>query len=342
MVTGHGTYVDDVVVPGVLHAAFVRSGVASGTITNLDVQAALETPGVHAVYSGADLNSLVVEAWLDYEGPVAAGPVRPFRVLAEGDVRFAGEAIAMVVADSRYAAEDGAEAVIVDVEPRRPVIGMADALADGAPRVHPERTSNLAGEIAPPPDAELDAIFAAAPHVVTETFRQHRYACVPMETRGIVASWDPYAAQLSVHVSTQGPHGVRTQIARIMGIGDHQVRVVMPDVGGGFGQKMFLLPEEIAVPLAARLVGRPVQWIEDRRENLMAGQHAREDEVTVSFAVDNDGVVLGARADFLENVGSFPAGGASSIRFSSMVFPGPYRIPRYRATARAAFTKPPE
>ncbi len=338
MVTGHGTYVDDVVVPGVLHAAFVRSGVASGTITSLDVQGALATPGVHAVYSGADLNKLVVEPWLDYEGPLGAGPARPFRVLAEGDVRFAGEAIAMVIADSRYAAEDGAEAVIVDVEARRAVVKMADALLGGAPVVHPERTGNLAGEIAPPPDAELDAIFAAAAHVVTETFSQHRYACVPMETRGIVASWDPYKEHLSVHVSTQGPHGVRTQIARVMGIGDHQVRVVMPDVGGGFGQKMFLVPEEIAVPLAARLLGRPVKWIEDRRENLMSGQHAREDEVTVSFALDGDGVILGAKADFLENVGSFPAGGSSSIRFSSMVFPGPYRIPRYKATARAVFT----
>lgn len=338
MVTGHGTYVDDVVVPGVLHAAFVRSSVASGVITNLDVQGALATPGVVAVLTGADLNGAVVEAWLDYEGPAAAGAPRPFRVLAEGDVRFAGEAIAMVVAESRYAAEDGAEAVVVDIEGRPAVVSIADALAQGSPVVHPDRADNVAGRIDPPEDPALDAIFASAAHVITETFVQHRYACVPMETRGIVSSWDPYRGQLSVHVSTQGPHGVRTQLARIMGLGDHQVRVVMPDVGGGFGQKMFLLPEEIAVPLAARIVGRPVKWIEDRRENLMAGQHAREDEVTVSFAVDDDGIILGARADFSENVGSFPAGGSSSIRFSSLVFPGPYRIPRYRATARAVFT----
>ncbi len=336
LVTGHGTYVDDIAVRGVLHAAFVRSNVARGRITAIDVQEALAVPGVVAVLTGADLNPEVQEFWLDYEGP--GTPSRPFRLMADGDVRFVGEPIAIVVAESRYQAEDGAEMVIVEVDEQPPVVTMDDAVAEGAPLVHPERSSNLHNQIQPDEDPELDSIFASAAHTVTETFSQQRYTCVPMEARGIVATWDPFRDELLVHVSTQGPHGVRTQLARVMGLPDHKVRAIMPDVGGGFGQKMFLIPEEIAVPMAARRVGRPVKWIEDRRENLMAGQHAREDRVTVSFALDSEGLILGARADFLENVGSFPAGGSSSIGFSSMVFPGPYRIPRYRATARSVYT----
>ncbi|HET9078438.1 MAG TPA: xanthine dehydrogenase family protein molybdopterin-binding subunit [Acidimicrobiales bacterium] len=338
LVTGHGTYVDDLPARDALHVAFVRSNVARGRIVHLDTAAALEVPGVVAALTAADLNGLVREEWLDYEGPPGPGPRREFRLLADGDVRFVGEPVVMVLAESRYAAEDGAELVDLEVDPQPPVVRMEDAVAPGAPLVHPHRSSNVAGRITPPEDPELDAVFASAAHVVTETFDQHRYTCVPLETRGILASWDPFRAQMQVWVSTQGPHGVRTQLARVLGLGEHQVRVVMPDVGGGFGQKMFLVPEEIGVPLASRLVGRPVKWIEDRRENLMSGQHAREDRVSVSFAVDGEGRILGARADFLENVGAFPAGGASSIGFSSAVFPGPYRIPRYRATARAVYT----
>lgn len=338
LVTGHGTYVDDVAVRDPLHVAFVRSNVAAGRINTLDTKAALEVPGVVAVLTAADLNGMVRESWLDYEGPPGPGPRREFRILAEGDVRFVGEPLAMVLAGSRYAAEDGAELVEVEIEPSRPVVRMEDALAAEGPLVHPHRSTNIAGEINQPEDPDLDTIFASADHVVTETFDQHRYTCVPLETRGIVASWDAFRDQMQVWVSTQGPHGVRTQLARVLGVAEHQVRVVMPDVGGGFGQKMFLIPEEIGVALAARLVGRAVKWIEDRRENLLSGQHAREDRVTVSFALDGDGHILGARADFLENVGAFPAGGASSIGFSTAVFPGPYRIPRYRATARAVYT----
>lgn len=338
LLTGHGTYVDDIPARDALHVAFVRSNVARGRLSRVDTSAALDVPGVVAVLTSAELNGMVQESWLDYEGPPGPGPRREFRVLAEGDVRFVGDPVVMVLAESRYAAEDGAELVEVDVDPLPPVVRPEEALASGAPMVHPHRSSNIAGEISPPEDPELDAIFASAEHVVTETFDQHRYTCVPLETRGILASWDPFRGQLQVWASTQGPHGVRTQLARVLGLAEHQVRVVMPDVGGGFGQKMFLVPEEIAVALAARLLARPVKWIEDRRENLLSGQHAREDRVTVSFALDGDGRILGARAEFLENVGSFPAGGASAIGFSSAVFPGPYRIPRYRATAKAVYT----
>jgi carbon-monoxide dehydrogenase large subunit len=339
LVTGHGTYVDDVSVPGVLHAAFVRSNAARGQIVSVEADAARSLPGVVAVLTSADINHLVKESWLDYEGgPPANGDRVPFRPLAEHDVRFVGEPIVLVVAESRYVAEDACELVEVEIDPEPPVLDMEQALADGGPIVHPELGTNLAGALPGDPDPELDRVFEQAPHVITETFRQHRYLCVPMETRGIVAKWDPYRQDLNVWISTQGPHGVRSYLARVLGIPDTRVRVVMQDVGGGFGQKMFMLADEVAVVLASQRLGRPVKWIEDRRENLMVGQHAREDQVTVSFALDDDGHILGARTDHLENVGSYPAGGSSSLVFAGMIFPGPYRIANYRPSGRAAYT----
>lgn len=248
LVTGHGTYVDDVAVRDALHVAFVRSNVARGRIGHVDIEAAQEVPGVVSVLTASELNGMVREDWLDYEGPPQPGPRREFRVLADGDVRFVGEPVAMVLARTRYAAEDGAELVDVGIDPQPPVVRMEDALADGAPRVHPHRPDNIAGRIDPPEDPELEAIFASAEHVVTETFDQHRYACVPLETRGIVAGWDPFRARMEVRVSTQGPHGVRTQLARVLGLAEHQVRVVMEDVGGGFGRRCSSCPRRSQWP----------------------------------------------------------------------------------------------
>jgi carbon-monoxide dehydrogenase large subunit len=253
-------------------------------------------------------------------------------------VRFAGEAVAVVIAESRYIAEDAAELVVVEIESMPAIVGVDGALADGAPLVHKELASNVAGQIPAAPDPELDEIFAGAAHVITETFHQHRYLCVPMETRGIVSDWNPATRELVVRISTQGPHGVRGFLARALGLPENRVRVVMGDVGGGFGQKMFMLPDELAVVLAGQRLGRPVKWIEDRRENLIAGQHARQDRMTVSFAVDAEGRILGARAALVEDVGSFNAAGSSSIGFVGLVFPGPYKIPKLQFSATAVYT----
>ena len=204
--------------------------------------------------------------------------------------------------------------------------------------MHPERADNVAGSIAPADDPELDQIFADAAHVVTETFGQHRYVCVPMECRGVVSIWDGFRNELVVHTSTQGAHGVRGFLSRALGLPENRVRVVMQDVGGGFGQKMFMLPDEVAVVLAGKRLGRPVKWIEDRRENLMAGQHARDDRMTVSFALDAEAHILGVRAELVEDVGSFPAAGSSSIGFVGLLFTGPYKIPRIGYSATAVHT----
>lgn len=320
-----------------LHVAFSRSPTARGTITSLCTAGARSAPGVAAVFTGGDLNGQVKDIWMDFEGPDGASQ-RPFRILALGDVRFAGEAVAMVVAQSRYMAEDAADAVEIEIDPLPPVVEMDSALRDNAPLVHPDLGTNVAAELPLPDRAELEVVLSQAAHVVTRTFEQHRYACVPMETRGIVATWDPFRAEMTVWLSTQGPHGVRTFLARALGLADRQVRVIMPDVGGAFGQKMFPVAEELAVAFAAKRLGRPVKWIEDRRENLLAGLHAREDRVTLTFALDRTGRILAAEADFLENVGAFPAAGASNIGFSSMMFPGPYRVPVFVATGRSVHT----
>jgi carbon-monoxide dehydrogenase large subunit len=336
LLTGRGTYVDDVVVPGVLHVAFARSDVARGTIVSIDTDAARAVDGVVAVFTGPDLNPSIGETWVDYEGPAGGTPM--YRVLAESDVRFVGEPVALVVAASRYLAEDAAELVEVEIDPLPAVVGVDAALAEGAPLVHRELASNVAGAVPAADDPELDAVFDGAAHVVTETFDQHRYLCVPMETRGIVSRWDPVTESLTVWISTQGPHGVRGFVSRALGIPENKVRVIMNDVGGGFGQKMFMLPDELAVVVAGRALGRPVKWIEDRRENLMADQHARQDRMTLSVAVDGDGRILGVRGELTEDVGAFAAAGSSTIGFVPMILPGPYRIPKLQFSARAAYT----
>jgi aerobic carbon-monoxide dehydrogenase large subunit len=337
LLAGRGRYVDDVVLPGMLHAHFVRSDVARARITRLDTTAAAGCPGVVAVLTAADLNPAVVGRMhatptLDFPG---AAPARP---LADGDVRFVGDPFALVVASSRYVAEDAAELIDVDLEPLPPVVDYETAAADTECLVHAgERPSNVASVIEVPIDAHLQAVFDSAPHVVTETFTQQRYLPVPMETRGIVAAWDRAVRQLRIWVSSQSPHDVRTVASRITGIAEHQVRVSIGDVGGGFGQKAYLARDEQVVILAAHHLGRPVKWIEDRRENLVAGTHARNERITVTLAADADGHILGAHVDHLDDLGAYPlVGGPGAM--AAMIFTGPYRIPRFAWRTTSVWT----
>jgi carbon-monoxide dehydrogenase large subunit len=334
--SGRGRYVDDIVVSNTLHVAFARSYAARGTIVSVETSVAAAMPGVAAVWLAADLNHLPKEFLVD--GEAHTGGDRPFRVLADGDVRCVGEPIAMVVADSRYVAEDAAEAIEIEIDPLPPVLDVEQALADDAPRVHPESASNVYSALPSAESPELESVLDSAPVVLTETFQQHRYSTVPMETRGILASWEPFRDELTVWISTQGPHGVRSLMSRMLGIDDSQVRVIMPDVGGGFGLKMNPSEEEIAVVLATRRLGQPVKWIQDRRENLMSDEQAREDRGTVTFAADENGVLLGAKVELTESAGAFPAAFASATILSSMAFPAPYRIPVYSASAVTVHT----
>ena len=333
--TGRGQYVDDIPLPGALHAAFARSDVARGRIVSVDTEAAKAIPGVVAVYVASDLGHLVHNHKVDDEPP---GRERPFRLLADGDVRCVGEPIAMVIADSRYHAEDALDAIVIEIDVEKPVIDPVRALDADAPLVQPASTSNIYGVVSPAENPALEQVLASAPVVLTETFRQHRYSTVPMETRGILASWDRVREELTVWISTQGPHGVRGQLARVLGIEDSQVHVIMPDVGGAFGLKMHPHPEELATVIVSKLLGRPVKWIQDRRENLIADQQAREDQATVTMAAAADGSLLGAKVEFLEIAGAFPSAGGSAAVFSTVLFPGPYRLPVFTASAQTVLT----
>jgi carbon-monoxide dehydrogenase large subunit len=338
LLTGHGRYVDDVMVPGMLHCNFVRSDVARGRITRLDVSAARALDGVLAVLTAADLNAHAGSMQPTMLLKIPGAPLRP---LAEDDVRFVGDPIAFVVAESRYVAEDAADLVEVDIEPDTPVLDIQCALEDGAPLVHPELASNLGAEMAFPIAPELAALLRGegAAHVVTRRFFQHRQTNVPMETRGIVVEYEPAGGALRAHLSTQNPHEAKLAISRVTGVPVHLVRVSAPDVGGGFGQKFFTQRDELVVALAARRLGRTLKWIEDRRENLIASNHARADVGECTFALDDDGRLLGTYIDHLEDAGAYPVGATGGAGpLVALLFTGPYKAPMAACRTRSVWT----
>jgi aerobic carbon-monoxide dehydrogenase large subunit len=336
MLAGRGRYVADVSVPGMLHAAFVRSDVARGTIVRIDASTASRLPGVHAIYTAEDLDPVAGPMWGTLYTPPAAGP--PARPLARGDVRFVGDSIAIVIAENRYVAEDAAALVDVEIEPLPAVIDLADAASDRR-IVHAELGTNIAASVDTLDERAWSATRAGAAHVVSRTFTQARAANVPMEGRAIVADWDAWTPELRIWSATQNVHEVRACAARLVGIPEHQVRVISDDVGGGFGMKIFVSPDEACVILAARQLGRPVSWIEDRLENLLAAGHARHDEATIEVAFDTDARILAMRIDHLEDVGAFPVGGAGSSTGSiKRLAPGPYRVGSVYYRGRALYT----
>ena len=335
LVAGSGQFVDDVRLPGMLHAAFLRSDLARARIRSLDTSAAAALPGVNAVLTAADVNHHVDSLRSSVNPPDVA--IVPSHVLAPGDVRFVGDPVALVVAEDRYVAEDALELIDIDYVPLAPVVDYEQA-ASSPHLVHPELGTNL-GASGSGPDPELVRLFGSAHLVVTETFHQQRQCNMPMETRGLVAHWQHHGGRLDLWASTQSPHELAFTAVRVLGIGEHQVRVHMGDVGGAFGQKVYSGRDEMAVLLAARHLRRPIKWIEDRRENLMASNSARVDRLTVTMAVDSGGRILGAEIDHLSDSGAYPLGGApaKSALVVSM-FPGPYRIPRLGWSAATVFT----
>ena len=324
LLTGHGQYVDDVVMPRMLHAAFVRSEIARAAITSVDTTAAAAAPGVVAVFTWQDFDGKIGEAWHAMLGPEMALPPP----LAIGDVRYVGDTVALVVAESRYAAEDACELVEVEYQPTQAVVDYATAADDTEHLVHAAWGLQSNAMVAMPfmaISADLDEAFAAAAHVVECTIEQNRYIAVPMETRGIVASWTPGRDEMEIACATQSVHETRNFVARYLGISEGQVSVVAHDVGGGFGQKMFVFREECAVILAARALGRPVKWIEDRRENLLSGPHSRNELGKVRMAIDADGTIQAITVEHKGDIGAYPACPAN---MDVSLLPGPYKIPR--------------
>ncbi|MHC5257695.1 xanthine dehydrogenase family protein molybdopterin-binding subunit [Streptomyces sp. UC4497] len=336
LLTGAGTYVDDVVRPGMLHACFVRSPMARARILGIDAAEALQLDGVRAVFVAADLNPEVNEQWYTLNG--RDDPDTPRPPLAEGEVRFVGDPVAMVVATDRYVAEDAAELVIVDYDPLTPVVDYATAL-DSAESVHADRPGNLVGELGGRPMADLDPVFERAPHVVGQTLHQQSHGPVPMETRGIVAEWAAAGGEMTVWAATQSPHEVRAFCARLLGVDEHRVRVVMRDTGGGFGQKVLPQREDMCVMLAATRLPAALKWIEDRQEHLLSAGQARHEHGEARMAFDDDGRILAATLDHVQDAGAYPTPSPVQSGIAvGMLFPGPYRIPEGTFRSRFVFS----
>lgn len=324
LLTGRGRYLADVPAAGALHVAFVRSPLPHALVGEIRTDAALRVPGVRAVLTAQDLEHVPLVDLLPIEGLRRT----PQTALASGRVRFAGEAVAMVLAGSRYEAEDGAELVEVDYEPLPHVADAESALADGAPLLFPELGSNAVyrGSRA---IGDVDGAFAGAHHVARHVLHHNRYLAAPLETRGCLASFEASTGELTVWCSTQSPHLLRRRLALATGIPEGMVRVLTPDVGGAFGLKIPIHPEELAVALAARLVGRPVRWVEDRRENLVAAPQAKEQTIASELALGADGTFLAFRSRFLGDAGAYSFNNASALiepYLAAALLPGVYRV----------------
>jgi len=344
---GRGRYAGDLSPAGMLQAAFLRSPYAHALISAIDVSRALAVDGVVAVVTGRQMAELAKP--LRATSTMRTYVITEQPILARDKVRFVGEAVAVVVAQSRYIAEDALERIVVEYEPLEVVSNVESGALKGAPLVHEEAESNVmvAREFkhgASSPGLGLSAPAEAA-LTVRERFRFRRHAAVAIEPRCCLAEYDLGSGELTLRSSTQCPGVVRTALAASLGMPEHQVRVVSNDVGGGFGAKSSVYPEEIAVAALARMLGRPVKWTSDRREDLLSTSQAWDEIIDAELSVSSDGRILELKADVLADVGAYAVypwtltiEPVQTVSF----LPGPYHVPNYWARARAVATnKPP-
>ncbi|MFJ2088956.1 xanthine dehydrogenase family protein molybdopterin-binding subunit [Streptomyces sp. NPDC087901] len=334
LLRGNGRYVDDVALPGAVEAAFLRSPHAHARIESVDVTAALAAPGVVAVWTGddvADLPAMLNKEELRTPPGLAEllDPLvrmTPMPLLAREKALYVGQPVAVVLAENRYLAEDALELVEVRYAPLPVLVDPEHALTDGAIRLHEELPDNTAVTVAARVGDPEEA-FAGAHAVVNERFDAHRYVASPIETRAISAQVDPYSGRLTVWSGTQTPHRLRDAIAHTLGLESAAVHVIAADVGGGFGQKGILYVEELLIPHAARRLGRPVLWREDRNENLTASSHAREQIHRIELAADAEGRIIAVRDRITVNFGAYNMTGLVVPYNSLCHLLGPYRIP---------------
>ncbi len=338
LLRGAARFVDDIDLPGLVHAAFVRSPHAHATITALDATAARAVPGVHAVLTAADLAPYLKSDVLAVGLPSPSYKQELHRpVLASRDVAHVGEPIAMVIADSRYVAEDAAALVQIDYEPLPVVADCRAALAPGAPLAHRTSPHNVVAEF----DmgyGEVVSAFAGAAHVFKESLWQHRAAAHSMEGRGNVAHYDPIEDVLTLWSSTQAPHAAMRILADILGRDENQMRVLTPEVGGGFGPKLVFYPEDAAVAVAALALGRPVKWIEDRREHFVASTQERDQYWDVEIALDREGRILGVRGALIHDHGAYTARGVNIAYGSAQSMTLAYEVPAFQLHVKLVAT----
>lgn len=332
---GAARYVADLVRPGMIHAGFARSPEAHALIVSVDTEPALAVPGVLAVFTGAE--------WTEGIRCVSRYPgFQPstMPILASGRVRYNGEAVAMVLAEDEYAVEDGVDRVIVDYEPLTPILDMEMALDPSVPIMHDGWTSNAVVERRFSTEGFAE-VMAAAPNRVEHTFYMARHSGVPLECRAVLAEHDRGRDHLTVWTSTQIPHLIKTGLAQALGRSEDSIRVISPDVGGGFGVKAQLYPEEVACARAAIATGRPVRWLEDRREHFLSAHHAREHLHLAEMGYDDEGRIVAYRVSVLVSMGPyavFPWTSTMDTGMAMGILPGPYRITNYEVEGRPLAT----
>jgi len=341
---GEGRFVDDLAIPGMLHAAFLRSPHAHAVVKSMRTAAAAAAPGVVRVLTFA-----AVERWmkpLPLFGAVPPGlaAVVKFEVrqapqwaLCRERARHVGEIVAMVVADSPERAEDAVELIEVDWEPLPPVVDMLHAADAGSPLVHPEWGTNV-GVGFTHSIGDADRAFARADAVVSETFHVQRYVGMPLECRGVVAAWDRRDGTLTTWNSTQVSHFVQQGLMTALGLPPHKIRVIAPDLGGGFGTKASGYPEDALVPIAALALGRPIKWIESRREHMSGAAHARHQVHAISLAATRDGAILGVRDRIWLDLGAYNVWGVVLPYNTVAHLIGPHRIENMRVDVQAVVT----
>ena len=341
LLMGRALYTDDVHLPGMLHAAFLRSPYAHAHIKRVDVSRALRREGVVAIYTAESLG--------DYWrlGPLLVQPPpisrmtfneRTQPILARDKARYVGEPIAVVIATSRYLAEDALGDIEVDFEPLPAVINLEEAVKPSSPRVHDDMEGNIAAQVFQS-RGDYDRAVKRADAVIARRFSYDHGLAAALENRGVVAEWDERAGRLTVWDTTQAPVVIRNGLAGMLGLSEHQVRVVAPFVGGGFGPKiMMFYQEEMLIPWAAMQLKRPVKWIEDRAEDFVATTHERSQIHDAEIAVTRDGIILGVRDTFLHDSGAYDPYGLTVPINSQCTLLGPYNIPNYSSEFRAVFT----
>ena len=333
-ITGNGMYVSDIRLPNMLHAALLRSMHAHARIRAVDVKEALRLDGVVGVWTGREIEGRISPfpesfeihpaRWLEGVKPVLQGP-RP-TALAQEKVHYVGEPVAIIVAEDRPKAEDAIDAIVVEYEGLPVVVDPEESLQPRATLVHEGSNNNVVFSFRIE-KGNVDGALGAAPYTLRERFRHHRYCAAPLEGRGVVAWVEPKTNVLTVWSSTQMPHLVRRQIAAQLSLPEETVRVIAPDIGGGFGPKVFVYPEEILVPFLALQLGCPVKWIEDRTEHFISTAHGRDQLHDVECAFDEEGHILAFRDRFLLDNGAYNPMGLTDAYNTAAHLQGPYKVP---------------
>jgi carbon-monoxide dehydrogenase large subunit len=337
LLKGEGAFVDDIPLAGALHVAFARSVHARARIRAMDTTAARRHPGVVGIYTARDIGDLDITMPLLIPHPSMAHP-KTQRPLARDDVFYVGQTIAMVVAVDRYVAEDAVGLITVDYEPLPVELDLTKALREGAPLVHADAPNNVAAHFVQV-SGKPDEAFAGAEHIIRISVHVDRSTAAPMECRAVAAAWDEVSGELTVWDGTQAPISVRGGLASILALDEDKVRVIAPDVGGGFGQKVLLFyPDELLVPWAAMRLGRPVKYIEDRVENFLGSSQERTQIHHIELAALKSGEVIGLRDSFLHDTGAFIPYGIAVAQVASTSIAGPYRIPNIWVEFKAVYT----